>query len=424
MPEADLKVEVTKSGPCERTLDVTIEPEAVKSEREKVITAFRKAAKINGFRPGKAPRELIARTFAESIRDEVMQNVISASLEKAIAQEDLVPLSRPRIEKVDFGEDDRLNFQARFEVRPEINLARYKKFKIEKKVHKVTDEDVEQAIENLRQEQARFIPKEGVAEKGDYLILDFCVLDEDGKPSPEARRTNQLLMAGHDDPLALFSHKLVGLGEGENQIIEIDFPEDYPDDSIRGRKISYRVDVKGVRVKSLPELDDHFAKQVSNAEDVSGLRKLVRESLEREIDRRANQQVEEEIFKQIIEANPFDVPSTLVNFTLERLLENYKRDFQQTDEQRLAEALRPIAEFIVKKEYIVAEIARKEQISVSGEEIQVTIEEFATQLDKPVEEIRKDFGTPEGLNRLRSLIQEEKVVQFLLENNDIKKVEE
>ena len=419
-----MKVEVTKSGPCERTLDVTIEPEAVKSEREKVITAFRKAAKINGFRPGKAPRELIARTFAESIRDEVMQNVISASLEKAIAQEDLVPLSRPRIEKVDFGEDDRLNFQARFEVRPEINLARYKKFKIEKKVHKVTDEDVEQAIENLRQEQARFIPKEGVAEKGDYLILDFCVLDEDGKPSPEARRTNQLLMAGHDDPLALFSHKLVGLGEGENQIIEIDFPEDYPDDSIRGRKISYRVDVKGVREKSLPELDDHFAKQVSNAEDVSGLRKLVRESLEREIDRRANQQVEEEIFKQIIEANPFDVPSTLVNFTLGRLLENYKRDSQQTDEQRLAEALRPIAEFIVKKEYIVAEIARKEQISVSGEEIQVTIEEFATQLDKPVEEIRKDFGTLEGLNKLRSLIQEEKVVQFLLENNDIKKVEE
>ena len=419
-----LKVEMTESGPCERTMNVTVQPEAVKSEREKVVAEIRKGAKVKGFRPGKAPRNLIEKTYSDSIREELVQKVVSANFQKALEQEKIAPLNQPQVEKVDLEDDYKLSFQARFEVSPEIKLNRYKKFKIEKRVHKVKEKDVDSAIENLREQYANFIPKDGIADKGDYLLLDFTVLDEEGNTSPEGRRTNQLVMAGHEDPYALFSHALVGKGEGENQKIEIDFPEDYPDESLKGLKVTYMVDVKGVRQKSLPEVDDHFVKQVSQAKDLAALRAMIRENLEREINQRADRQVEEDLFKQIIEANPFDIPSSLVEATIKRQIENIKRQGRDVDENQMAELIRPSAEFAVKREYVIGEIMRKEEISVTDEEINAKIEEFAAQLDKSIEEVRKDFRSREAMNHLRSMISVDKVVQFLLENNDIKQVKE
>jgi trigger factor len=424
MPDSLLIVEVTESGPCERTINVAVQPEAVKSEREKVITEIRKEAKVKGFRPGKAPRNLIEKTYAGSIREELLQKVVSKNFQKALEQEKIAPLNQPQVEKIDLDDDYKLSFQARFEVSPEIKLDRYKKFNIEKKVHKVSDEDVDSTIENLREQYANFIPKDGAADKGNYLLLDFNVLDEEGNTSPEGRRTNQLVMAGHEDPHALFSHALVGKSEGENQKIEIDFPGDYPDESLKGQKVNYMVDIKGVRQKSLPEVDDHFAKQVSQAEDLAALRSMIRENLAREINQRADRQVEEDLFRQIIEANPFDIPPSLVEATIQRQIENIKSQGRAVDENQMAELIRPSAEFAVKREYVMGDIARREGISVTDQDIKDRIEEFATQLDKTAEEVRKDFRSREAMNHLRSLISVEKVVRFLLENNDIKQVEE
>jgi len=421
-----LKVEISKSGPCERTMSVTVEPETVQDHREKVISGLRREAKIKGFRPGKAPRTLIVKRFADSIKEELLQNVVTDSFQKALEQENLMPLSRPVVEKVDLGQDDELSFKARFEVSPEINLARYKKFRTEKKVHQVTDEEVEGAIDTLREQHAHFIPKNQAAEKGDYLLIDFCLLDENGEVLPDTERPNQLVMAGHDDPDALFSHALVGKAEGENQIIEIDFPADYPDEPLRGRKVIYRVNVKGVREKALPEIDDHFASQVSRAGDVAGLKELVRENIKKEMERRAERETEEELFRLIIESNPFDIPNALVEHTLERQLNNYKNQHQNQsiDEKRFREIIQPSAEFLVRREYIIHEIVRKEQLTVTDDDLKAKIEEFAAQLGSTEQEVRKDFRTREAMNNLRSLVQEEKVVRFLLDNNDIKRVEE
>jgi trigger factor len=370
------------------------------------------------------PANLIERTYAGSIREELLQKVVSKNFQKALEQEKIAPLSQPQVEKVDLEDDYKLSFQARFEVSPEIELARYKKFKIEKKVRKVSDEDVDSTIENLREQYANFVPKNGAADKGDYLLLDFSVLDEEGNTSPEGRRTNQLVMAGHEDSTALFSHALVGKSEGENQKIEIDFPGDYPDESLKGQRVTYMVDIKNVRQKSLPEVDDHFAKQISKTEDLAALRTMIWENLEREINQRADRQVEEDLFRQIIEAKPFDIPSSLVEATIQRQIENIRKQGQAGDEMQMAELIRPSAEFAVKREYVMGEIARREEISVTDEEINAKIEEFATKLDKTAEEVRKDFRSREAMNHLRSLILVEKVVRFLLENNDIKQVEE
>ena len=423
---ANLKVEVLNSGPCERTLNVTVQAEAVKSEREKVVTDFRKKARIEGFRPGKAPRKLIAGRFAEAIKAEVLQKVINAGCLQAMEQENINPLTRPKVQKVDLAEDDNLSFVALVEVPPEVKLKRYKKFTVEKKVHTITDEDVEEALENLREQHARFVPKEGVAAAGDFLVIDFAVLGEKGNPEPQTERKNQLVMAGHEDPAALFSHKLVGLTEGEKQQIDIEFPEDYPDESLKGGKVSYQVDVKGVRVKSLPELDNHFVQQVSRAENLADLKEIIRQNLQVEVDSRSRRGVEEELFRLIVEVNPFVVPSSLVESAVRRQIENTKRQYpnQKIDEEEIARISRPIAEFNIKREYLIREIAKEEKIEVTPSDIETKIEDYAAQLGKPLEEVKRDFRSTEAANYLRSLILTEKVVQFLLENNDTKEVEE
>jgi len=426
MALANLKVEVSNSGPCERTLNVTIQAEEVRSEREKVTTEFRKKARIEGFRRGKAPRKLIAGRFADAIKAEVLQKVINAGCLQAMEQENIQPLTRPTVQKVDLSGDDNLSFVALVEVAPEIKLKRYQKFTVEKRVHTITDEDIDQALESLREQHARFVPKEGPAEPGDYLLLDFSVLDEDDNPQPETERRNQLVMAGHEDPTALFSHKLVGLSEGEGQRIDIDFPSDYPDETLKGRKVRYRVDIKGVRLKSLPEPDDHFARQVSQVQDMAGLRDLLRENMQADVNRRSDRQLEEELFRLIVEANPFEVPASLVELAVRRQIENTRSQYpnQQLDEEEIARIGRPVAMFSIKREFLIREIAGKEKIEVTPSDIEARIEAYAAQLGKPLEEIQRDFRSAEAASNLRSLILTEKVVQFLLENNDIKEVEE
>jgi len=420
----DLKVEVTQSGPCERTIDVSVAAETVKAEREKLVGQFRKQAKIKGFRPGKAPRKLVETTYADSIREELLQNVVAESFQQALKDNELAPLDRPMVEKVDLDDDFKLNYTARFEVSPDIELKKYTGFEIEKKNHKVTDEEIDKTIEDIRDQQAHFSPKEGTAEKGDYLLLDFRVVDEDGQTSDEGKRDNQLVMAGHEDKLALFSHALVGLGEGEGQKIEVDFPEDYPDETLKGRKVTYMVDVKGVREKKLPELDENFTKQVAGVDSVEELRNMVRERLEQEIERRADQELEESLFRKIVEENQFDVPPSLVEATIQQQMANVRRQGREVDEEQFAPAVRPMAEFSVRREYIINEVAKAEKVEISDEEVDERMQQFAGQLGQPVEEVRKDFRGREAMGRLQSMILVDKVVDFLKQNNTITEKED
>ncbi len=423
MAETDLmKVAIEESGPCERTISVTVEPELVRDERAKVISQLRKEARIKGFRQGKAPRELVVRMFADSIREELLQQVVGESFQKAVEQEQMIPLSRPSIEEADLSDEDRIVFKARFEIAPKVDLQQYTGFTVEKKIHKVTEQDLGEALENLREQKASYNPKPGAAEQGDYLLLDFRVLNEQGQV--ETERKNQLVLAGHEDPDALFSHALVGRGEGEGQTVEIDFPEGYSEEPLRGKRVTYKVDIKSVRRKELPELDERFVRQVSQAAGLDEFKGMIRENMEHDIQHQAERRVEEALFRKVIEENPFDIPSSMVNATLERQLDYYRRQQRNFDPGQLVELMRPSAEFMVRREFVVMDIARKEKLEVTDDDVAARIEQYAAQLGQPVEEVRKDFRSREAMQNLRSLIQEEKVVRFLMERNTIEEVED
>lgn len=422
---SNIKVEVTNSGPCERTLSVQVDSGEFRSEREKVLRQFRKEARIPGFRPGKVPVSLIESRFKDSIRDEAVQNVINNGFRQALEQEKINPLTHPVVEKVDLAEDMSVSFEARVEVYPEVKLEKYTGFVVEKKLRKVDGQDIDQALENVREQQAHFVPKEGKAEKGEYLLMDFRVLDEDGEPDRETERKDQLVMAGHEDPNALFSHALVGLEPGGDQELTVDFPADYPEDSLKGRTVRYRLDVKDVRQRVLPELDDEFARGVSHAGDLNALRELVRGNMEQDIEHRASQQVEEELFRKVIDANEFELPNSLIEESINNRVEYVRRQNRgsRIDEAELKQAVRPGAILGLKREFVIHEIARKEDIQVTPEDVSSRIEMYASQLGQPLEEVQKDFRSARSMNRLRSMILEDKVVDFLKRNNEIKEVE-
>ncbi|MEA2063337.1 MAG: hypothetical protein U9P14_06545, partial [Gemmatimonadota bacterium] len=182
----------------------------------------------------------------------------------------------------------------------------------------------------------------------------------------------------------------------------------------------------GVRTKSLPEPDDEFARSVSPDDDMEGLKLKLRQELEADVAQRANRVVEELLFRQIIEVNPFEVPSSMVEMVIGQRLKNASQQYpnQDFDQDEFAQAARPSAEYGVKREYVIQEIIKKEQLEVEQAEIEAKIEEFAGQVGKSIDEIRKDFRSPEAAGRLGSLILEEKTVKFLMENNDIQEVEE
>ncbi|MCE5272003.1 trigger factor [bacterium] len=417
----NIKVEVKNGGPCERTLSVQIAAEEFNSEREKVLRQFRKEARIPGFRPGKVPLGMIESRFKDSIKEETVQNLVSNSFREALEQEKINPLGQPRVENLNVGEDNSISFDATVEVFPELKLEKYTGFEVEKKLRQVTDEDVERALADVREQNAHFAPKEGAAEKGDYLVMTFCVLNDESEPEEGTRRENQLVMAGHEDPAALFSHALVGLTPGEGQELTVDFPPDYSEESLKGRRVRYRVDVQSVRQKVLPELDDSFAAQVSHADTLDKLRGIIRHNMEHEIEHRAAHQVEDDLLAQIIAANDFELPGSLIEDAVSRRAEYIKQQNrgQDFEEAELRKAVRPGAITSLKREFIFHELSHREKIEVSPEDISAKIEEYASQLGKPVAEVQKDFRSARSMNQLRSMLLEDKVLDFLKSNNTV-----
>ena len=425
MAIADLKVEVTESGPCKKRIAITVGAPEVKSEREKVIADIRKNTALDGFRKGKVPKAVIVGRFSEDIKSEVLHHLTENAFRQALEDNKIEPISQPMVDKLDMADDDTLTFEAEVEVAPDAPVDKYTGFDFEKKVRKITDKHIDDTLDDLRERNADFEPKEGAAEKGDFLLADVVVIDEDGNEDTENARKGQLIMAGHEDANALFSHKLVGISEGDDQRVEVDFPDDYQEESVRGKKITYKIDVKGVKVKKLPEADDEFAKSALQMDSIDEVKKLIRENLDREATMVADRELEKVIFDKLIEENPFELPENLVNEFIQREMQQVRQRYQgqQMDEAQLEESVRPRVEYSVRRDYILGRIAEAEEVEATEDDIKLKMAEYAAQMGQNMESVQQDFARPEAMSRLRTMVLEDKVVRILQEKNNIKEVD-
>jgi trigger factor len=411
-------------NPCRRELELEIPAEEVSKATERVAKEFAKVARIPGFRPGKAPLTLIRRRFADDIKGEVLQKLVPTRVEQAVAEQKLTPVSQPQVEKLDFSEGQPLKFSAVFEVLPDFELASYKDLVLEIPPMDVTDADVTKTLEEMRERAATFAPVEGRAvEDGDFAQLKLTGTPDDGSDPLQA--DSVLCHIGAEETMAPFNENLRGVNIGEHKEFDVPYPADYPDPKLAGKTFHYAVDVLGIKTKKLPELNDDFAKDVSDAATFDELNKKVRENLEHQRDHRRKDLLHEKVLEQIVKLHDFAVPQSLVEHQMDIRLERVVRSLAQqgvdpravnVDWVSLRKRNEERAKDDVKAELIVDRVATAENIDVNEEEVQHEIEHIATHSNESAEAVHARLTKQGALDRIKAKLRSDKTLDWLAQN--------
>src|SRR5277367_3911756 len=313
---------------CRREIELEIPADNVAKVAEKVARDIARIARIPGFRPGKAPITLVRRRFADDIQGEVVQSLVPEYLEKALGEKNLIPVTRPEVDKVEFKEGEPLKFRAIFEVLPEFELGDYKNLQVQVEEIEAGDAQVEKTVEEMRERAATFVPVEGRAAKdGDSVMINLTGTPAGGGDPVKAE--NILVPLGEKETLASFTENLRGTTPGETKQFESVYPETYPDPKLAGKTYNFTAEVQGVKEKKLPELNDEFAKDAAGAErgvtTLDELRKKIRENLEAAKKQQQEAQGREKILEQIVKGHDFPVPEALAEGQMDTRLERVVR---------------------------------------------------------------------------------------------------
>ena len=415
---------------CRKELELEISADEVSKAMERVAKEFARLARVPGFRPGKAPIPLIKKRFAEDIKGEVLQTLVPQRVEKAVAEQKLTPVSQPQVDKVEYNEGQPVKFRASFEVLPEFALGNYKNLEIEMPEMQITDERVAETLAEMQQRAATFTPVEGRAVQND----DFVQVKLHGTPEgggDPLQADSVLCHVGAEETMEPFNENLRGANAGDHKNFDVEYPADYPDSKLSGKKFHYSVDVLGVKTKTLPEINDEFAKDVSDAASLEELKKKIRESLEHERDHRQRELQREKVLAELVKLHVFPVPDSLVEHQMDVRLERVVRSLAQqgvdpravnVDWVSLRSRQEERARDDVKAELVVDRIATEEQIDVTEEELQHELEHVASHGGESAEAIRARLTKQGALDRMKAKLRSDKTVDWLAQNARVKTV--
>lgn len=426
-----MNVTIEQLAPCKKLLRIEVDAQTVEATFDSVSRDFQRLAVLPGFRPGKAPRELILRRFEKEIEQEVKEKLISESYKKALEEQKIDTIGAPDIEEIQFGRSQPFVFAVTVETVPEFELPEYKGIPVRREIAFVTEDDVARALELLRQKQATFKPVARAATAGDVVVVNY-IGTCDGVPisqlAPEAKRLgeqkNFWISTERGEFIPGFAEQLLGGCAGEKRTVTIDFPPDFFVKELAGKKGIYEVELLEVREKILPALDDAFAKSWG-AENLEALKQGVRRDLENELKYRENRSIRTQLIRALLDRCHFDLPESPVaaetrNVVYDIVRENAQRGvprelIEKQKDQIYAAATRSAKER-VKLAFIIQKIAEKEGIKVSEEEILQRAHAMATLYQIPTEKFIKDLRKRGGLLELYDQIATEKVLDFLQAN--------
>jgi len=416
---------------------VEIEAQKVDETFESVTKDFRREASLPGFRPGKAPREMVLRKYEKDIQDETKRKLISEAYRKAVEEQKLDVLGQPDIEEIQFNRGQPLQFAATVETAPEFELPDYKGLPVRRELRSVTEADVQRALDLLREQRVSFTKVERPVQSGDIAVVNYTGTCE-GKPITEIAPTAKGLTeqkhfwveATPNSFIPGFGEQLIGAKAGEQRNITVDFPADFVTSQLAGKKGAYAVEVVEVKEKVLPALDDALAKAYG-AENLEALQGGVRRDLENELKFKQDKAVRTELVRALVGRINFDLPETAVaqetrNVVYDLVQENTKRGvprqvIEQQKEQIYSAATRNAKER-VKVQFLLQKIAEKEDIKVSQEEIAQRVHHLAGLYQIPPDKFLRDLQKRNGLIEVYDQIMNEKVIEFLQQNAKIEDV--
>jgi trigger factor len=417
------------TNPCKRELIIEVPAGVVKDEREKIIARYAKLASVPGFRKGKVPATVIRQRFADEIKSDLVEALVPRFFREETKNQNMVPVSQPRVTDLHLHDDEPLKFKAEFEIFPDFKVTEYSDIKAESIDTNVTEDEVEQSLKNLRLQHATYnaVEEDRGLGDGDFAVVSFRGLPKESDENADAKPVEVdevMVEIGGDNTIPEFSENLRGAKAGEHRSFDVKYADDFTDKRLAGKTMTYEVDVKGIKTRSIPEPTDEFAKELSadftNYED---LRNRIRDNMKAEKEHEAEHQGKDQIVAELVSRNDFPVPEVMVDQQIDLRLERGLRalaaqgmrteDMKRMDFDRLRAGQHAGALREVKASLILEQIAEQEKIDVSDEELDQELTALATQAKQPVEQVRARLTQDGGLDRIRHRIRNEKTLNHL-----------
>ena len=420
---------VTKLEHCHTEVLVNVDKDLWKKAQQKAFNKVASNITVPGFRKGKAPANMLkGRVNQMEVFNEAINNVLQPVYEDILKNEDIQPVARPAFDVTKLSEED-LEIKVTIATRPEINLGKYTGYELGKATVEVTDEEVDSAIEGLRRQYATIAPKEGQAEKGDTVVMDFEG-SVDGVPFEGGAAENHELELGSHSFIAVFEEQLVGASAGIEVDVKVKFPDNYGPDEIAGKDAVFHVKVNEVKQKILPELDDEFVKELGmpNVENVEQLKAARREQLLKSKENNNKRQYLDKLFEEIRKDSKFDIPEEI----LAEETENRKKDLEQrlqqsgidleqylvltrTSEEDLKKQLEVEAQKGLESWLVLDTVGQKENINITDEEVEFELAKMADQYKMSIDQIKQALG--QQISQFKGNLVMSKIEDYLFQNN-------
>ena len=408
----ELEITTKKSEGGARHLEVPVPAETVADAEDKAARRYATKLRLPGFRPGKAPAAIVRKRFGPAIREEALNSLLNEAYKEILEREKIQPAGQPRVEHVHFDEGQPLTFELHVEVRPEIVLARTSGFRVQRNRRAVTDEQVHEQIEHLRDQRAAWTPLDEKPMPGDLVSVELATADESGE-MPEPKQYQVVLGAGQAIPGV--EEVIMEATPGQTLERPVKWPDDFPDETQRGKTKAVRVKLVDVKRKQLPDLDDAFAREVGDFDSIDALNKTVREDLDRHADRDADAEVRQRLVDDIISANPFDIPRSWVDQMVEAYIEAYQ--VPEEERERFRGEFRAVAERQVRRDLVIETIADKQNLKASESDIDARVAEVAEKRNADPGQVYASLQKAGRIRELERSITEDKVFGWLMEQN-------
>ncbi len=419
-----MKIESVKKDKLTHEYKVTLDDKEIQKKMDARLQEVSKTVRLKGFRPGKAPLNIVRAQYGDAIKGEVLERAVNDGATKAINENKLRPATQPKIEIKSFEDGKGLEFHMSIEILPEIKLMDFKKLKLDRKTAKPDAKEVKEALERIASNQKTTEPlkeKRGL-KKGDVAIIDF-----DGKVDGERRPG----MKGEGHPLELgsgsfidtFEDQLIGKKVGDKVEVKVTFPDPYASKELAGKDAVFDVEVKDLHKSTTPKVDDQFAKSLG-FDDLKGLKKAIEDQMQQEYDKMSRMHIKRDLLDEMDKAHKFDLPHGMVHAEEHNILHQVahqqgikESEISDSDKKEYAE----IAERRVKLGLVLAEVGRENKIEVTQPELQQAVIQEAQRYPGQEQQVFEMFQkNPQALESLKAPIFEDKVVDFILEIATIK----
>ena len=420
MPEATMKVDVESLEACKRRLSVEAPLDVVQKAWERAYSRVQKQASLPGFRKGHVPRSLVKLHFADDVRREVAEHLIPDLYRQAVTEAQLQPVTEPDLTDVRLEENTPLTFKALVEIRPAISLGEYKGVDVQHSPTPVSDEQVEAALEQMREHHAELRSVERAAAPGDVVIVDYTLTPDGLPPNSESGYAFQV---GEGSVLPEIDQVVVGLSAGEEREVGVRFSAEHRREELRDKAGRAAVKVVEVKEKVLPPLDDDFAKQVGEFDTLEAVRAELRRQLEVRRDREDTLTLEGKIVEAVLARHEFPVPDALVMRQVQHHIEHTRERLRRQgvdpdtvpwDYQKLVADLRPGAEKAVRRTLLLEAIADAEQVVATEADVDAEVEKLATASRRPAPAVRRMMEKGGDLDALRAGLREQQTLDLLI----------